>query len=212
MIIKALNTFASVLDLSAMERLQEGNPCEHYPFRLFMRPGDVVEVDDKFYNLIRIQDALRLGYIEIGNYVTNFNPHLVDMSYVGTTMTQTAGEVLAMGDLVYYKDDGKVYRAKADSDATMICVGISTSSYSANSSAVLLIDGLIRNSSVFSFTVGGQASKSADRAIVYVSEAALGAVTQLRSVTSGHIVQIIGYALTSDILNFKPDYTYVEIA
>lgn len=211
MIIKALNTFSGILDLSAMERLQESNLCEHYPFRLYMRPGDVVEADDKFYNLIRIQDALRLGWIEIGNYATNLNPNLVDGSYVGTTVTQTAGEALAVGDVVYYKDDEKVYKAKADSNSTMICMGIATASCAINGSVVLLIDGMIRNSSVFGFTTGGQASKSADSSIVYVSETTAGAVTQLRSTTSTHIVQIIGYAVTTDILNFKPDYTFIEL-
>jgi hypothetical protein len=210
MIIKALNTFTSVLDLSAMERLQERNPCEMYPFRLFMRPGDVVEADDKFYNLLRIQDALRLGYIEIGNLGNNQNPNLVDMSYVGTTMTQTAGEALVTGNVVYYKNDGKVYKAKADSTTTMICIGMATAVCAINNPVVLLMDGMIRNSSLFSFTVGGQASSP--NAIVYVSETSYGGITQLRSITSGHIVQIIGYAVTTDILNFKPDYTYIEIA
>jgi len=212
MIIKALNTFASVLDLSSMERLQEGNPCEHYPFRLFMHPGDIVEADDKFYTLIRIQDALKLGYIEIGNYAINLNPNLVDMSYAGTTMTQTAGEALAMGDVVYYKDDGKVYKAKADSTVTMVCVGISVASYAINTPATLLLDGLMRNSSVFNFTIGGQASKSADRSILYVSETIAGAITQIRSNTSKHVVQIVGYAVTKDIINFAIDHTYIELA
>ena len=209
MIIKALNTFASVLDLSAMERLQEGNPCEHYPFRLFMRPGDVVTVDDKFYSLIRIQDALRLGYIEIGNLPsTPSSISLVDFTFTGTTVTMPAGEVLIAGDLVYYKSDGKVYRALADSTTTMICMGICASN-SSNGSVVLLVDGMIRNSLRFAFTKGGQAGSA--QAIVYVSETVAGDTTQTRSTTSGHIVQIIGYAVSPDILSFKPDYTYIEI-
>lgn len=209
MIIKALNTFSGILDLSALERLQESNPFEKYPFRLYVRPGDIVEVDDEFYTLTSIQNALRLGYIQIGN-LPDLNTSLVDPSYSGTTMTQIAGEAIVACDVVYYKDDGKVYKAKADSTSTMICIGIATAPFAINSSATLLIDGLIRNSSVFSFTVGGQASSSS--AIVYVSETTSGGVTQLRSTTSQHIVQIIGYAVTNDILSFKPDYTYIEIA
>jgi hypothetical protein len=208
-IIKALNTFSGILDLSALERLQESNPCEKYPFRLYIRPGQVVEADDKFYSLTSIQNALRLGYIQIGN-LSNLNVSLIDPSYSGTTVTQTAGEALVIGDVVYYKNDGKVYKAKADSTTTMICMGIATASCSINNSVVLLVDGMIRNSSVFNFTVGGQASSP--NAIVYVSETTYGDVTQLRSITSGHIVQIIGYAVTTDVLNFKPDYTYIEIA
>ena len=210
MIIKALNTFSGILDLSALERLQEFNPFEKYPFRLYVRPGDIVEADDEFYTLTSIQNALRLGYIQIGNLSESLSTQLVDLSYSGTTISQTAGEALARGDVVYYKNDGKVYKAKADSTSTMICIGIATDPFAINSSATLLIDGLIRNSSVFSFTVGGQASSSS--AIVYVSETNYGSVTQLRSTTSHHVVQIIGYAVTNDILSFKPDYTYIEIA
>lgn len=210
MIIKALNTFTGILDLSALERLQESNPFEKYPFRLYMRPGDVVEADDEFYTLTSIQNALGLGYIQIGDLSESLSTALVDLSYSGTTISQTAGEALLRGDVVYYKNDGKVYKAKADSTSTMICIGIATAPFAINSSATLLIDGAIRNSSVFSFTVGGQASSSS--AIVYVSETTSGGVTQLRSTTSQHIVQIIGYAVTNDILSFKPDYTYIEIA
>lgn len=209
MIIKALNTFSGILDLSALERLQESNPCEKYPFRLYIRPGEAVEADDKFFTLTSIQNALKLGYIQVGN-LGNLNTTLFDPSYTGITMTRKAGENLNRGDIVYYKDDGKVYKAKADTTNTMICIGIVTFATSIDDDAVLLIDGLMRNSSVFSFTTGGQASKPS--AIVYVSETTYGAVTQTRSVTSTHIVQIIGYAVTNDTLNFKPDYTYIEIA
>jgi len=209
MIIKALNTFSGILDIGALERLQESNPCEKYPFRLYMRPNEVVTVDDKFYSLASIQNALRLGYIEIGN-LPNLNISLIDHSYSGTIVSQTAGEALVTGDVVYYNNDGKVYKAKADSTTTMICMGIVTASCAINASAILLVDGMMRDSSVFSLTVGGQASSP--NAIVYVSETTYGDVTQLRSITSGHIVQIIGYAVTTDVLNFKPDYTYIEIA
>lgn len=65
MIITALNTFTGVLDLSALERLQESNPFEKYPFRLSIRPGQSLPVDDSFYNLTSIQNALNLGYIQI---------------------------------------------------------------------------------------------------------------------------------------------------
>jgi len=212
MIIKALNTFSGILDLSALERLQEQDPIEKYPFRHFIRPGESIEVDDKFYTLTSIQNALAGGYIEIGNIPDdpNMNSALVDPSYSGTTLAGIAGENLVFGDVVYYKNNAKVYKAKADSATTMVCMGIVTADALANASVVLLVDGLIRSSSVFSFTIGGQASSAS--AIVYVSETAAGNVTQTRSTTSTHIVQIIGYAVTADVLNFKTDYTYIEIA
>jgi len=211
-IIKALNTFAGILDLSALERLQEPDPFEKQIFRHYIRPGETIEVDDKFYTLTSIQNALRLGYIEIGNIPDDpsQNTSLVDPSYSGTTLTATAGENLVLGEVVYYNVDGKVYKAKADSTTTMICMGIVTAASNANAQVILLIDGLIRSSSAFSFTVGGQASSLT--AMVYVSETVAGEVTQTRSTTSSHIVQIIGYAVTADLLAFKPDYTYIELS
>jgi len=59
-IIKALNTFGGILDLSALERLQESNPIERQPFRLYIRPNESVEVDDEYYTLTRIQEAMNL--------------------------------------------------------------------------------------------------------------------------------------------------------
>ena len=213
MIIKALNTFGGILDLSALERLQESNPIEKYPFRLYIRPNESVEVDDKYYYLTSVQNALRLGYIQIGNFpkIPQLNSTLIDFTYNGTTMTQIAGEDLVMGDVVYYGEDGRAYKAKADSLDTMICIGIVAANASVGNSVTLLIEGLIRNSSKFNFTVGGQAGKT--KAIVYVSSFIAGGVAQTHEFDPNYdyILQIIGYAVSKDILSFKPDYTYIEV-
>jgi hypothetical protein len=210
MIIKALHTFSGTLDLSALERLQESNPLEAYPFRLYIKPGESIYADDKFYALTSIQNAIKLGYIEIGDVGnTTLNTSLVDHTYHGTTITQIAGESLSNGDLVYYRDDAKVYKAKADSTDTMLCMGICTTNVSANVGVVVLIDGIVRNSSVFNFTTGGQISKT--NSLVYVDENIAGRTSQYHPVGSGHISQIIGYAITEDTLSFKPDHTYIEV-
>jgi hypothetical protein len=208
-IIKALNTFAGSLDLGALERLQESNWVEQYPFRLCVRPGQVVEVDDRFYSLASIQNAIRLGYILVGD-IPEMSVSLADMSYSGATVAQMAGEDLEAADLVYYDADGKMYKAQADSVGTMVCVGLATSAVVAGSPGVFLVNGSIRSSSAFSFVVGGQASQA--RSMVFVSETAAGKATQMRSVTSGHVVQLVGYAAAVDILMFRPDDTYLEIA
>ena len=107
MIIRALNTFAGILDLGALERLQEPDPIEKQSFRHYVRPGDTIEVDDKFYTLSSIQNAIKLGYIEVGNIPddANLNPALVDPSYSGITLAETAGEALSFGEVVYYNND-----------------------------------------------------------------------------------------------------------
>lgn len=68
MIIKANKNFSGILDLSSLERLQEDNPLERLPFHLTIKPGQLIEVDDKWYNLKNIQSSLKIGYIKIIGY------------------------------------------------------------------------------------------------------------------------------------------------
>jgi len=63
--IRAKNNFTGFLDLSAEERLQEKDPLEKCDFRLTIKPGQTVTVDDKYRFLHNIQSALAIGYIEI---------------------------------------------------------------------------------------------------------------------------------------------------
>jgi len=63
--IRAKQPFPSAIDLSTLERLKEKNPIEAIPFKLLMKPGQVVDVDDQFRFIHNIQAAIRQGYIEI---------------------------------------------------------------------------------------------------------------------------------------------------
>ena len=108
-----------------------------------------------------------------------------------------------------YKD-GKLYKANADSSATMIVIGMATEGASVGDDVIILTEGWVRNSG-FNFTVGGQASKSANSSIICVSDTANGEVSQIRPTASTHVAQILGYAIAEDIMNFKPDYTFVEL-
>lgn len=204
MIIKALNTFVGVLDLSAMERLQEANPYEKCSFRISLRPGQSVEVDDGYYGLASIQNAMRMGYVEIGN-LRNQNAMLLDHSYSGVTVTQIAGENLPRFSLVYYQDDRKVYRACANTLDTMVCSGLTIALSAAGDNAILLTDGFVRDSSLFSFTTSGTG-------MVYVSDLVIGGVTQSLPIVSEHIVQSVGYATSTDTMHFRPDLTYIGLA
>ena len=68
MIITATHAFVGVLDLSALERLQkDADGIEGEFFRISIRPGQSMSVDDKWYGLQNIQSALRAGYIRITN-------------------------------------------------------------------------------------------------------------------------------------------------
>ncbi len=68
MIIKATNKFSGLLDLSPKERVQEDNFFEQEHISIHLRPGKQIEIDDKWYTLSSIQEALQLEYIEILDY------------------------------------------------------------------------------------------------------------------------------------------------
>ena len=83
MIITATNLFTGTLDLSAGERLQEDNPLEKQPFRLYIKPGETVTVPDQYYVLRKIQSALQLGYIHVTLQYTRIHVGVTPPAYPG---------------------------------------------------------------------------------------------------------------------------------
>ena len=63
--IFATNKFKGSLDLSSKEDFHNKNPIEKLPFRVTIKSGQTITVDDKWYTLHSIQSALKIGYIEI---------------------------------------------------------------------------------------------------------------------------------------------------
>lgn len=150
---------------------------------------------------------INTGTIEIP---VAFSPAIADHAYSGIVAVLTAGENLALGDIAYFKSDGKLWKAKADANATMPCIFLVVVAANANDPVTVLLRGFFRDDSAYNWTVGGQASAAAG--LLYVSEATGGAITQTRPSASGNIVQILGFAYSADIIYFDPDKTFVEIA
>lgn len=109
MIIKALRTFSGFLDLSSLERLQEDNHMEALPFRLVVKPGQLVEVDDKWYTLTNIQNSLKAGYIQILDYKQQnvFSEEILIPESITTNLNLTQVEILNRAD--YPQDAFKKY-------------------------------------------------------------------------------------------------------
>jgi hypothetical protein len=61
------NTIVGKLDLSSLQRLQEGSPMEREPFHITVKSGDIIEVNDLFCSLVSIQNAYHSGLIDILN-------------------------------------------------------------------------------------------------------------------------------------------------
>jgi len=64
--IKCLLT-SGYLDISSQEPYQ-GNIPETLPFRLTLRPGQVVDIQDEYRNLRNIDSAIRSGLLQVLNY------------------------------------------------------------------------------------------------------------------------------------------------
>ena len=95
MIIKANTNFNGVLDISAMDTLQEVNDTEKDYFRIGIRPGQIIEVDDKWYSLRNIQTAVSAGYIEIFGYKGEVKGFL-NLNDAPSDYTGEAGKVVAV--------------------------------------------------------------------------------------------------------------------
>ena len=124
-----------------------------------------------------------------------------DENHSGLCNTYTAGENVAYGDVVYMKSDGKFWKTDADAAATMPGVAVATDTILTDATGMFLIFGYLELTS-WDWTIGG---------IVYASTTP-GEFTQTAPSGTGDQVQILGLALTADIILFKPDLTLVEVA
>lgn len=118
----------------------------------------------------------------------------------GLFSSMTVGENVVIGDALYMKNDGKLWKADANATATMPVVAIALGSINANNAGDVLKTGFIRDDS-WSWTVGQ---------LIYASGTA-GALSQTAPNTSGDQVQVLGYAVTTHVIYFNPSYVLVEI-
>lgn len=141
-------------------------------------------------------DAATKGYVD-GHHV--WDGSLNAGEYFGFVITETAGEILADGELCEYRSDGKMY--KADATALANCddrLFINIFAKAADVSGLFLAWGLYRVNS-WSWSI-------ADK--LFISTTA-GAIATSPPV-SPNINKQIGVAIASNIIGFFPD-TYVHI-
>lgn len=124
-----------------------------------------------------------------------------DHIWLGTTATLTAGEALVIGDVCYAKSDGKMWKADADAAATMPVVAMATGTIAADATGEFLLLGYIRDDT-WNWTVGG---------LLY-AHTTPGNPTQTAPSGTGDQVQVLGVAVTADIIFFCPSLELVEIS
>ena len=135
------------------------------------------------------------------------NAAVSDGEYSGDLAMFTAGEDLTAGEVVYFKSDGKCWKAVATAAATSRCVAMALATTSADAIGPFLLKGFARFNSEFpTWTVGG---------VLYTPEAETSGKNvpeQAAPDTDGDFVQVIGWAVSGDAVFFDPDSTVVEVA
>jgi hypothetical protein len=122
--------------------------------------------------------------------------------YSGFTVTATAGAAIAAGDICYMASTGKYVGSGAGQASTMPAV-------------VMAVTAAAGDGSTFTAMVLGFYKKSAwnwtPGAILYASEATVGAIKNTAPATSGNRVQVVGFAVSATVVFFKPDLTTIGV-
>jgi hypothetical protein len=124
-----------------------------------------------------------------------------DHTVNGLIVSGTAGEILAYGNICYYKSDGKFWKADMNASSTAsgwLAYSIDTS-VAADASGSFLVKGYARDDS-YTWTTGS---------VLYLGAA--GAASSTAPTGSADIVRIVGYAVDGSDIFFNPGNDYLEL-
>ncbi len=122
-------------------------------------------------------------------------------TWSGLSATFTAGEVLALGDLIYIlAADSEAYKSDADALASMPAIAMATGPTTNGNPFEFLLVGFMRHDA-WGWTPGS---------LLYASVTG-GEMSHTAPVGSGDQVQAVGIAITAAIVYFHPDLTLVEL-
>lgn len=125
-----------------------------------------------------------------------------DHTWSGLTAVMTAGIALVRPQAVYVGGDSKMEKALATGAATMPAIALATGTIAEDAAGEFLLQGFFRDDT-WDWTIGG---------LLYISEDTAGALTQELPAASGEQVQVVGVAITADIIYFNPSFELVEIS
>jgi len=137
-----------------------------------------------------------------GKYINITSILTANNTWSGFTAILTAGEVLALGDIVHVLEaDSEVYGADADALASMPAIAMATGATTDSNPFEFLLIGFMRFDT-WTWTAGG---------LLYASITA-GDMSHTAPVGAADQAQIVGIAITSTIVYFNPCFELVEIA
>ncbi len=149
-----------------------------------------------------IREHLEAGYFPHHNIIANL---ATDQTWSGLTATLQAGETITRTELVYVKNDGKMWLAQSDAAATMPAIAMFTgATLAANAWGRFLLIGFYREDTLLTFGLGD---------MLYVSDTVAGAFDNVLPADAGEQVQVLGKCLIgTHIIYFNPSLELVEIA
>jgi len=150
-------------------------------------------------------DITGTGKLDIAQIVSDIymidSTPAVDSTGSGTISILTAGENIDIGEVFYMKSDGEIYLADADGIATMQVFGIAVSTGTDGVSCDIMTCGYFRDDA-WAWTPG---------ALLYASETA-GGLTATAPSDTDDVVQVLGIAISADVIYFDPERTVIVIA
>ena len=134
----------------------------------------------------------------------NFEPMALpssDLSAIGQRITLTAAVIVGFGDVVYINASSKGALGDADDEATASCVAMAIEPILANDPGLFLLYGLVRNDA-WNWTPGG---------LIFLTVTGTTGNTLSQTAPTGvnDIVQILGWALSADVMFFNPQMVQV---
>lgn len=130
------------------------------------------------------------------------HPLPVDHTWTGNVAEMTAGAALTIGQACYVGGDSKMEKADADAAASMPVMALATASIAENAAGQFLLQGFFRDDT-WDWAIGG---------IIYASLTAGGLTQDVSGYTAGDQVQVVGIAVSADIIYFNPSFELVEIS
>jgi len=134
------------------------------------------------------------------------NSDIADEKVSGITAVFTAGEDMTAGDVCFFDTDGKMYKANhatGQHKKLIVAMAVETFDVSAEDVGKFLLQGFARFEGNFpTFTIGEP---------IYGPEAE-GAPQNAAPSDSGDLVQVLGWAITSDMVFFNPSNDIIEVA
>jgi len=130
-------------------------------------------------------------------------PLATDHTASGIIVSMTAGENLVFGDVVYFKSDGKCWKADATNGGTAFpAMGMAIASITAENAGDILLHGTARDDTWNWTTVG---------VVLYLSKTA-GGITQTQPAVQNDVIQVVGIATNADRIYFNPSADYLTHA